>query len=322
VYHAVKYSGQNLRDNELDNSTPICWLRPIDSRALSESLKLLFNITQYYSNKVIQFTRTIPYIITILLRTYLESQPLQPPVNHLINALLNLDIPGEATLDDESKPSTPLFPASNPACCIQRLTSILQSALRNSKEEALETTAVPLVTLLRRINEIAPPTVRRAMQEELLPSSKERDQPLGKSDTFASHVLHLSTSAVAPNLKEGISSLLFELSDKDPANFVRNVGYGFAAGFLMTHNFPMPERTLNDAGEEVTNVDGQEINPITGQRRDKELRDPGPEMTDEEKEREAERLFVLFERLRATGVVNVMNPVEQAVREGKLEEVD
>ncbi|KAK3331398.1 guanine nucleotide exchange factor synembryn-domain-containing protein [Apodospora peruviana] len=41
-----------------------------------------------------------------------------------------------------------------------------------------------------------------------------------------------------------------------------------------------------------------------------------PEMTDEEKEREAERLFVLFERLRATGVVNVENPVAQAMRTG------
>ncbi len=40
-------------------------------------------------------------------------------------------------------------------------------------------------------------------------------------------------------------------------------------------------------------------------------------MTEEEKEREAERLFVLFERLKATGVVDVKNPVER-----RFEEVD
>lgn len=53
-----------------------------------------------------------------------------------------------------------------------------------------------------------------------------------------------------------------------------------------------------------------------------EPRDEGPEMTDEEKEQEAEKLFVLFERLKATGVVEVVNPVERAVREGRFEEVE
>ena len=77
-----------------------------------------------------------------------------------------------------------------------------------------------------------------------------------------------------------------------------------------------------DLGEKITIVGGREINPITGQMKDMEPRDNGPEMTDEEKEREAERLFVLFERLKATGVMEVVNPVEQAAREGRFEEVE
>ena len=101
---------------------------------------------------------------------------------------------------------------------------------------------------------------------------------------------------------------MFELSDKDATSFVRNVGYGFASGFLMTHDLPIPANAAEgwstgqngeqaeDIAEKVTNVDGNEINPVTGQRRDMEPVDMGPEMTDEEKEREAERLFVLFER--------------------------
>jgi hypothetical protein len=44
-------------------------------------------------------------------------------------------------------------------------------------------------------------------------------------------------------------------------------------------------------------------------------------MTQEEKEREAERLFVLFERLKATGVMDVVNPVEQAYRSGRIQEL-
>lgn len=76
----------------------------------------------------------------------------------------------------------------------------------------------------------------------------------------------------------------------------------------MSHDIPAPDFSLKrdsleavgdgteDPGETLTHVDGQEINPITGQRTDMEPVDTGPEMTDIEKEREAERLFVLFER--------------------------
>lgn len=90
------------------------------------------------------------------------------------------------------------------------------------------------------------------------------------------------------------------------------------------------------------------VNPITGQTLETEQPavDPLGEMTEEEKEREAERLFVLFERcadnlafalktgrrawanvrargrLKKTGVMNIKNPVQQAVEEGRFEEVD
>ena len=90
----------------------------------------------------------------------------------------------------------------------------------------------------------------------------------------------------------------------------------------MTHDLPVPDHVTGDLGDRVTTVGGQEINPITGQRRDMEPADVLPEMTDEEREREAERLFVLFERLGATGVMNVVNPVEQALNEGRFEELD
>ena len=97
------------------------------------------------------------------------------------------------------------------------------------------------------------------------------------------------------------------------------VGYGYASGFLLSKNIPMPESAIKDAGE--GSGAGVPINPITGQRLDMEERVEMPEMTQEEKEREAERLFVLFERLKKTGVVNVQNPVEEAYRSGRIEEL-
>ena len=212
-------------------------------------------------------------------------------------------------LDLESGNNKPLFPRTDEKCNVNRLISILEVAVRAYKEEQLENLATPLLTLLRRVYELAAPQVAAHMKALLLPANEERAQPLGDADTLAGRLLRLSTSAAAPNVRESTSSLLFELSDKDATSFVRNVGYGFASGFLMTHDLPVPENALEgwstgetgessaeDPGEKVTKVNGMEINPVTGQRRDMEPAAPGPEMTDAEKEREAEKLFVLFER--------------------------
>ncbi len=297
-------------------------IKDFDSGPLTESLKLLFNVTQFYPNRVPAFTRTIKPIILLLSQLNLPDPTLQTPITSSINALLNLDLPGDESKDDEGKKTSPLFPSTDPACNTQRLIMILDKGTRSEKDvEKLEVSATPVISVLRRINAIAPPSVIQIMKRELLPSSTDRAQPLGRSDTLPSRLLRLTTSPAAPKLKEQISYLLFELSDCDALTFTRNVGYGYAAGFLMTHNIPAPE-SLRTSGEQITTVDGQEINPITGQRRDMESEDTGPEMTDEEKEREAEKLFVLFERLKATGVVNVVNPVEQAEREGRFEELE
>jgi hypothetical protein len=299
-------------------------LPALDPNALTETLKLLFNVTKLYPQHVPAFTRTITPILKILTNLQLDVRGLTPPVTQLINALLNLDLPGPSTPNSISlREYTPLFPEAFPNNNHLRLIKILNSAVRSTEGERLEG-VVPLVTLLRRVYELAPLGICKNMQHALLPSNDERAQPLGQSDTLASHLLRLTIFPLAPNLRESISCLLFELSSKDATTFVRNVGYGYAAGFLMTHNLPVPENTMGreDPGAKLTSVDGREINPITGQRRDMEPEDELPEMTDEEKEREAERLFVLFERLKATGVMEVVNPVEAAQREGRFEEVD
>ena len=261
----------------------------------------MFNLAQYYPQQAPTFAKSVPHVLKILSRMSLPSPPLQPPITYLINSLLNLDL--------ESSNNKPLFPKSDEKCNANRFITILGSSVRTYTEEQLETLATPLLTLMRRVYELAPPPVAAHMKTSLLPSNDERAQPLGRSDTLAARLLRLSTSAVAPNVRESISSLMFELSDKDATSFVRNVGYGFASGFLMTHDLAVPENALEgwstngsgehateDPGEKVTKVNSREINPVTGQRKDMEPAAPGPEMTDREKEREAEKLFVLFER--------------------------
>lgn len=193
----------------------------------------------------------------------------------------------------------------------------------------------------------------------MLNCCRERNQPLGKGTSLAARLLQLTTSASAPHTRESIAYLLFELSSSSADEFIQNIGYGYASGFLVTHNIPVPAAFTESGSTSSSSAPSSRapINPITGQRLESEpiKGDPFAGMTQEEKEREAERLFVLFERhgnlptpiqcffervsvrrlvrrvwanlrprnrLKKTGVMNVKNPVEQAVEEGRFEELD
>lgn len=151
------------------------------------------------------------------------------------------------------------------------------------------------------------------MRHAVLPSDEDRKQVLGRAQSLSSRLLRLSTNPSTPSIRESVSSLLFEMSGKDAKAFVQNVGYGFAAGFLFQHNVPVPENALeawstseskgnSGSGNRISQESGgsgesqRPINPITGQRIEFETQIEEPEMTQEEKEREAEKLFVLFER--------------------------
>lgn len=295
---------------------------PMDLMALSETLKLLFNITHFHPDLSQHFTSSIPHIFKILARRDPPTKSLDAPVSFLVNALLNLvREEGTGTMQQPHDPDlhAAVFPSTDPPSNVSHLITILDASLLAYSASELDSTISPLLTLLRRIYELAPTDVQTVMQSALLPSDSDRAQPLGKTSSLPSRLLNLSTSAQTPALRDSIAAFMYELSSKDPATYVSNVGYGYASGFLLSKNIPMPESAIKDAGEGSST--GVPVNPITGQRLDKEEQVEMPEMTQEEKEREAERLFVLFERLKKTGVVDAKNPVEEAYRSGRIEEL-
>ncbi|KAF2274701.1 uncharacterized protein EI97DRAFT_434932 [Westerdykella ornata] len=304
--HASRYSdaGKDKRDKHT---------APMDLMALSEILKLLFNITHFFPGLATEFSKSTSAIFKILLSRPIPNPPLQPPLSALINALLNLP------LNDSDKDA--FFPPSDPSSNASHLIHLLDLSTIAYPESDLDANVSPLLTLIRRMYESAPDSVKKEMERLLLPTDEERARPLGKSDSLSSRLLQLSTSALAPNLRTSISAFFFELSGKDAAKFVHNVGYGFASGFLISNNIPMPEHALHDQSTGPSDSGGIPVNPITGQRLDMEEPDTSTPMTMEEREREAERLFVLFERLKATGVVNVENPVAEAYRSGRIQEL-
>ena len=98
------------------------------------------------------------------------------------------------------------------------------------------------------------------------------------------------------------------------------VGYGNVAGFLFSKGVmsPPPQSSTSSSATygPSTSSTGAPINPITGIAQQPAAM---PDMTDEEKEREAEKLFVLFDRLEKSGAIQPdQNPIRKAVEQGKL----
>lgn len=272
---------------------------PMEEMALTETLKLLFNITHFCPQRNDTFLTSVPWIITILLKRQLvPNNPMATSTGPLINAMINL------SMQKSDDALNALFPknGNEHTLIAERLLNLLDMSIRSYTDDEIEHQVSPLLTFMRKIYELAPKDVKIFMQKQCLPSDEDRKQVLGKGTNLPSRLLQLSASPLAPQAREAISSLLFEMSEKDARSFVENVGYGFASGFLFQHNVPIPENAL-EAWSSSSNDDARSssssrrpVNPITGQRLDTEVSSDVPEMTQEEKEREAERLMVLFDR--------------------------
>jgi len=105
------------------------------------------------------------------------------------------------------------------------------------------------------------------------------------------------------------------MCDSDAANLSALVGYGNVAGFLFHKGILNAPSTANSTFN--PSMSETAINPITGMTA---TQSQGVEMSDEEKEQEMEKLFVLFDRLEKTGAVppsqNPMRKVIQAANFG------
>jgi len=94
------------------------------------------------------------------------------------------------------------------------------------------------------------------------------------------------------------------------------LGYGNVAGFLFQKGVVSAPTGSGTSGAPMTTATGLPIDPITGTTM--EEHEPIA-MTDEEKEQEAEKLFVLFDRLEKTGALPPgRNPIRRAMQGGKL----
>lgn len=197
--------------------------------------------------------------------------------------------------------------------------------------QKLEEVLTPAMLLLANVTG-ENKTMRRAVKQMILPAETDRSPgstPLEKRWTLSGHLLRLMKASNYPHLSVSAGEVIWNICDRDAGILTREVGYGNVAGLLFSKGIASPtESPSSSDGPRIEELldDDAEIsppiarNPMTGLQALEDSVPAGADMTQEEKEREAERLMHLFERMERNPAMKVMeNPMKEMVRSGKME---
>ncbi|KAI8918825.1 guanine nucleotide exchange factor synembryn-domain-containing protein [Entophlyctis helioformis] len=294
----------------------------------------------------VHFGGLLQTAIVVAKQTPLARMPLVPPHSHIINFMMNLPVKSLA----ES-----WFPAGATSIvrllvdilaatlkeCFPRRTSVASTAASKTtpaveviktvgaeaadhdehddddvKIEGMEAdqALAPLLLVLKTLANEHPES-RAILGSLLMPDDIDRTKPLSKGTAITNYLISFMTSVTLLNIRECVFELFLAICEQNTGRLVSYVGYGHAAGFLMSRGLLNANGGVAGAaapahghgqGHSQSGSD-VDINPITGELRSKEERpDPFAGMSEEEKEAEAEKLFVLFDRLNKTGVIQVV----------------
>ncbi|THH32154.1 hypothetical protein EUX98_g2027 [Antrodiella citrinella] len=186
---------------------------------------------------------------------------------------------------------------------------------KTETDSALDDIMCPLVLLITKLCNSGEAS-RKRMRAWILPEDLDRTSPLETRPDFLGRCIRLLFCVHHPRLKDATGEMLYAVCDSDANVLMSYVGYGNVAGFLFNKGIlSAPPAGSASAAPHIT-PSGAEIDPITGTVKTEK---PSIEMTEEEKEAEAEKLFVLFDRLERSGALPPnQNPMRKAIAEGKL----
>ncbi|KAJ6570278.1 guanine nucleotide exchange factor [Mycena vulgaris] len=271
-----------------------------------------------------------------------RQTPTSPKHNSTLDRALSVLAAGRRSLSRSPSPIPPSAPKA-PADTLLRAHSLLEVAFSHyfpdavdpddpsvrelvkaeaaagAGADSLDDELAPLVVLITRLC-IADEPSRTRTRDWLCPADLDRSAAAGTLESRADllgRCLRLLGSVYHARLKDSVGEMLFAMCDSDAATLSTLLGYGNVAGFLFNKGImtaPPPPAASTSAGASagVAAAAAEHINPITGTAQ--EARAPEPEMTDEEKEREMEKLFVLFDRLERTGALPAsQNPMRRAI---------
>ena len=190
-----------------------------DDQALTETLKLLFNIAYFYPSRRPLFFKAITAILKILCNRPIPSPPLQQPINHLINGLIYLD------LDDRTAYSGLTALRLDIRKAIEKLLALLEVSLRVYRLSEMESYVMPLLTLLKRLASAGLSDVKPLLRKQLISRRASTSSPSRSASTFlrrekdknsmtlAARINSLLDSAIPTSLHDAFCILLAEVSD-------------------------------------------------------------------------------------------------------------
>lgn len=220
-------------------------------------------------------------ILQLITTAQVLPSPLQPPMSLLVAAA------GIIFSDDSIRADGRLAISK---ADLDTVANILFRAIQlHRDQENFEVKVLALVALVCSLASSCE-VGREHLKSRLLPSEQDRSLALGDGESLPHLLIRISVNASLSELKILLANLLFELSDKDPQHLVTNVGFGCASGLLLVlgEEIPRPSTEQNQQNDSLNFVTGQRVTGVS--------KADLSGWTDEDKQREAERLFVLFER--------------------------
>ncbi|XP_062330467.1 synembryn-A isoform X2 [Osmerus eperlanus] len=272
-----------------------------------EILKVLFNIT-YCTHRLepdqedaALYRHLVAVLRFCLMQPCEEQEDTNNLQGHTVNLLSALPLPCLDVLL-----AVPLETLSQQSQgvnmdCVHALMLVMERRLDSG--EKVKEKLTPILNLLTESCRAHRET-RLYLRTHILPPLRDASLRPEEGSTVKSKLIRLMTH-MDTDLKHCAADLIFVLCKENVSRFVKYTGYGNAAGLLATRGLLGGQRSKCTGGqyssdsdsdtEEYRQVKGR-VNPVTG-RVEEELPDPMEGMTEEEKEEEAQRLVVLFNKL-------------------------
>nr|CBN81357.1 Synembryn-A [Dicentrarchus labrax] len=279
------------------------------SQCVIEILKILFNITysthrqEPSEDDAALYRHLVALLRVCLMRKCMLSDDTDELQGHTINLLSALPLQCLDVLL-----MVPLQPGSQQCQgvnmdCVHALVQFMERRLESG--DKIKERLTPILNLLTESCRAHRET-RHYIRKHILPPLRDVSHRPEEGSTVKSRLIRLMTH-LDTDVKHCAADLIFVLCKENVGRFVKYTGYGNAAGLLATRGL------LGGQGAKASSSDGQyssdsdsdtdeyrqvkdRINPVTG-RVEAEQPDPMEGMTEEEKEEEAKRLIMLFNKL-------------------------
>ncbi|MEQ2276558.1 hypothetical protein XENORESO_015048 [Xenotaenia resolanae] len=301
-------------------------ISPEASQRIVEILKILFNIT-YRTHKqepseddAALYRHLVAILRLCLMRKCMLPEDTDELQGHTVNLLTALPLQCLNVLL-----TLPLEPESKRSLgvnmdCVHTLLMFMERRLEAG--DRVKEKLTPILNLLTESCRAHRET-RLYIRKHILPPLRDLSQRPEEGDMVKSRLVRLMTH-LDTDLKHCAADLLFVLCKENVRRFVKYTGYGNAAGLLATRGLLGGQGARSSISEAQYSSDSDSdteeyrqvkdrVNPVTG-RVEAEQPNPMEGMTEEEKEEEARRLIMIFNKLSKDNIIQPMGVDE----EGKL----